>query len=79
MGILLDENTITRVTRARDQDEREWMGRSCVGKRCYLTCRAAKDEAKYYKSKGGRRFYPYTCTVCGGWHLTRKSKRRQRK
>lgn len=55
-------------------------GRSCTtGKVRYCTKQRAKLTAKRIRSQQGGKRVPYRCSLCGGWHITSLTRRKQRK
>ena len=49
----------------------------CRGKRCYKTKVAALDCAsRVLRYQSGAQLRAYKCSLCGSWHLTKKSLRR---
>ena len=51
---------------------------ACVGKRRYDTEQEALEATQYLRKTQDLSLSVYRCTVCGGWHLTKKRGRKKR-
>lgn len=47
---------------------------SCLRKVVFLSKKRAKAQLKNSQIKASKRLYIYECSLCGGWHLTKKER-----
>lgn len=50
------------------------MARSCLGKKRYRTEAFAKKVVAYVRETRGEQLRVYSCSICQGFHLTKKPK-----